>query len=297
MLDQLRQIAIFAKTVEHGSFRAAAQALKLSPSVVSHHVAQLEERLATPLLYRSTRRLSLTSDGELLLASARDMIAAAETGLRAVGDRAGEPSGALRVTAPAVLAQSSFIDRIAAFAITYPNVQLELDFSDLQRDVITEGIDVAIRMGWLRDSALMARKLGEIERKVVAAPPYIARHAPPKTPADLDDWSWIEFAQVSLNAAFQQPGQAPVRVRPKSHIKVNEANALCRLACAGAGVAILPDFLARDALSNGTLQHVLPEWSVDHVGVFAVWPPNVPTGGLTTRFVSFISAQPSSNAA
>jgi len=290
MLDQLRQIAIFAKTVEYGSFRSAAKALNLSPSVVSHHVALLEERLGTALLYRSTRRLSLTSDGEVLLVSAREMIEAAELGLRTVGDKAGEPSGVLRVTAPAVLAQSEVVDRIAAFATTFPLVQLELDFTDLQRNVVTDGIDVAIRMGWLRDSALMARKLGEIERKVVAAQRYVARHQQPAKPADLEGWNWIEFSQVPLKFEFRGRGHRAVQVRPKSNIQVNDANALCRLACAGAGVAILPDFLVQRALSEGTIHHVLPDWRVDSVGVFAVWPPNAPKGGLTARFVEFVGS-------
>ncbi|MEL6361240.1 MAG: LysR family transcriptional regulator [Pseudomonadota bacterium] len=290
MLDQLRQIAIFAKTVEYGSFRSAAKALNLSPSVVSHHVAQLEERLGTALLYRSTRRLSLTSDGEALLVSAREMIEAAELGLRTVGDKAGEPSGVLRVTTPAVLAQSEVVDRIAEFANAFPLVQLELDFTDLQRNVITDGIDVAIRMGWLRDSALMARKFDTIERKVVAAQRYVARHQPPARPADLEGWNWIEFSQVSLKVEFRRRGYRAAQVRPKSNVQVNDANALCRLACAGAGVAILPDFLVQRALNEGTLQHVLPEWRVDAVGVFAVWPPNAPKGGLTARFVEFIGS-------
>ncbi|WP_274594863.1 LysR family transcriptional regulator [Parasedimentitalea marina] len=154
MLDQLRQIAIFAKTVDHGSFRAAAKALRLSPSVVSHHITQLEAQLGVALLYRSTRKLSLTRDGERLIGAARKMIDAAETGLHAVSDLAPQPSGELRVTAPAVLAQSTIVRRIAKFSIAYPGVRLALDFSDLRREVIGEGIDVALRMGSSRIAPL-----------------------------------------------------------------------------------------------------------------------------------------------
>ena len=117
MLDQLRQIAIFAKTVDHGSFRGAARSLRLSPSVVSHHVTQLEKRLGTPLLYRSTRKLSVTPDGERLLSAAQDMIEAAETGLQDVSNQSHQPSGVLRVTVPAVLTQSRLTNQMAAFAI------------------------------------------------------------------------------------------------------------------------------------------------------------------------------------
>ncbi|MEM9140585.1 MAG: LysR family transcriptional regulator, partial [Pseudomonadota bacterium] len=152
MLDQLRQIAIFAKTVDHGSFRAAARALDISPSVVSHHVTQLEERLGTALLYRSTRKLSVTEDGKRLLSNAHVMIDAAEAGLTAIADRGRALSGVLHVTVPAVLARSALVDRIAGFSRDHPNVHLMLDFSDARREVIGGGIDVAIRMGWLSDS-------------------------------------------------------------------------------------------------------------------------------------------------
>ena len=193
MLDHLRQIAIFAKTVDHGSFRAAARALGLSPSVVSHHVAQLEERLGTALLYRSTRKLSVTEDGRRLLDAAHKMINAAEAGLQAVAGRGRQLSGVLNVTAPAVLAQSALVDRIALFLTMHPNVRLELDFSDTRREVIGAGIDVAIRMGWLRDSALKSRKLYDVRRRLVASTDYLTERTVPRSPNDLQEWGWLDL--------------------------------------------------------------------------------------------------------
>ena len=177
MLDQLRQIAIFAKTVDHGSFRAAARSLRLSPSVLSHHVTQLEQSLGTALIYRSTRKLSLTPDGERLLTAARAMLDAAEAGLQEVSNQRQQPSGMLRVTVPAVLAQSELVDRMANFATGYPNVRLSLDFSDVRRELIGDGFDVAIRMGWLEDSSLKARKLFDVDRRLVAAMCYLETRA------------------------------------------------------------------------------------------------------------------------
>lgn len=290
MLDQLRQIAIFAKTVDHGSFRAAARALDISPSVVSHHISQLEERLGAALLYRSTRKLTVTEDGKRLLAEAHVMISAAEAGLNAVGGRGGALSGVLNVTVPAVLAQSAFIDRIAAFASAHPNVDLSLDFSDLRRDVIGGGVDVAIRMGWLQDSALKARKLGDVSRLLVAATSYVDAQATPKAPEDLNKWRWLEFTPVRRKPEYLKAGDKSVQVRGASNISVNDAHAMHRLSRAGAGLAILPKFLVAEDLATNVLTHILPDWSAKPVGVFAVWPPNAPKAGLTARFVEAVSA-------
>ncbi len=215
MLDQLRQIAIFAKTVDHGSFRAAARTLRLSPSVVSHHVTQLEQQLGTALIYRTTRKLSLTPDGERLLVSARAMIDAAETGLQMISDQTREPSGVLRVTAPAVMAQSKLVDQLADFAIAFPKVELSLDFSDVRRELIGDGFDVAIRMGWLKDSSLMARKLFDVQRRLIASPAYLETRAAPERPQDLSDWDWLELAPVWLmKPEFRKAGKRAVVSRP-----------------------------------------------------------------------------------
>ena len=289
MLDQLRQIAIFAKTVDHGSFRAAARALRLSPSVVSHHVTQLEQRLGTALIYRSTRQLSLTPDGERLLAAAHTMIDAAETGLQAVADQTRQPSGVLRVTVPAVLAQSELVDQFAGFAIANPHVQLSLDFSDVRRELIGDGFDVAIRMGRLKDSSLMARKLFDVRRRLVAARTYLETRPDPASPADLSDWDWLELAPVWLmKPEFRKTDQRAVVSRPASRISVNDAYALFRLARSGAGLAIVPEFLAEPDVSAGTLRYVLPDWTVNPVAVFAVWPSNAPKEGLVKHFIEFL---------
>lgn len=291
MLDQLRQIAIFAKTVDHGSFRAAARALEISPSVVSHHIAQLEQALGTALLYRSTRKISLTSDGERLLAEARIMINAAEAGLQAVADHTDQPSGVLNVTAPAVLAHSQFVDQIAAFAATYPRIRLDLDFSDLRRELIANGIDVAIRMGRLRDSALLARKLYDVDRRLVASRSYMENRPRPTSPGDMATWDWLELTPAPRKPEFRKAGEQKQRIEPEVRINVNDAHALYRLVRAGAGLAILPEFLVNADLSTGAMVHVLPDWTVEPVGVYAVWPPNAPRDGLTARFVECLSSR------
>ena len=163
-------MVVFAKTVETGSFRGAARALGLSPSVVSHHVAQLEAGLDVALLYRSTRRLTLTEPGRKFFAAAREMVAAAERGLELVAVNSENPSGHLSVAVPAALLSETLFDDLAGFAAAFPQVALTMHFSDTQVDLIREGIDVAIRAGTLKDSALKSKKLFEFPRQLVASP-------------------------------------------------------------------------------------------------------------------------------
>ena len=290
MLDELRQIAIFAKTVDHGSFRAAAKALSLSPSVVSHHVGQLEKRLDTALLYRSTRKLSLTPEGERLLTAAHAMIEAAESGLQDIVSHAEQPSGTLRITAPAALAQSEVSNQCAEFSLTYPQVQLLIDFSDTRQDLIADGYDVAIRIGDMKDSSLMARKLFDMHRRLVAAPGYLKkRRSRPISPKDLDGWDWLVLSPVwRQKLAFYKAGKEELIPQQEHRISANNVHALCQLARAGAGLAIIPEFTAEKEIAAGTLQYVLPEWSVAPMGVFAVWPSNAPKHGLVKHFINFL---------
>ena len=288
MIDHLRQIAVFAKTVETGSFRAAAEALRLSPSVVSHHISQLEAQLGVALLYRSTRRLSLTRDGERLFQSAQTMMAAAEDGIDAVSAQSRDPVGTLRITAPAVLATSFLIDDIAAFSAAFPKIGLALDFTDVRRDLISEGIDVSIRMGWLKDSSLKATKLHAVERKLVAATTYVKSKPAPRGPADLASWDWLHLSPVPLGLTLRDDDGRATTVKFKPRVSADDALALYRLARAGLGLAYVPEFLVEDDVADGTVQVVLPRWSLEPVGVYAVWPPNAPRGSLTARFVDFL---------
>lgn len=293
MLDELRQIAIFAKTVDHGSFRAAARALNLSPSVVSHHVGQLEQRLNTALLYRSTRKLALTPEGERLLVAAHDMINAAEAGLQDIVNYTGQPSGMLRFTAPAFLTQSSLTNQIAKFSIAYPEVEVAINFSDTRKNLIADGFDIAIRAGEMEDSALIAKKLFSLERKLVAAPDYLnAQAIKPTAPGDLNELDWLLLDPVKRQKlVFHKAGKEILIAQPDSRIVVNDAYALSQLAQAGAGLAVVPEFVAAPLVSSGSLLYVLPDWTLKSIDVFAVWPSNAPKYGLVKHFINFIADQ------
>ena len=291
MLDELRPMAVFAKTVEAGSFRAAAAALRLSPSVVSHHIAQLEGRLGVALLYRSTRRLSLTREGERLFQAARAMIAAAESGIDSLAHQAGQPTGELRVVAPSVLVGATLVDDLAAFAGHFPKIRLSLMFSDRRHDLFDGGVDVAIRMGLLKNSSLKARKLFEVRRVLVAAASYVAKMPRPRKPADLAKWDWLKLNPVHTSAILKKKSGAPVEVVFTPRLTVDDGLALYRLSKAGLGLAMVPEFMATDDLAKGSVEVVLPDWALDAVSVYAVWPPNAPRESLTARFIGFLESR------
>ena len=191
MIDDLRALAIFAKVAEAGSFSAAGRALRLSTSVVSHHVKALEERQGVTLLYRSTRSLSLTADGKQLLEAAQRMVAAAQDGFSRIADVSSQPAGSLRISAPTFLLDTSPQSIIWDFAKSYPNVAMTLVSSDENVNLIADGFDVAIRMGTLADSNLKTRKIGQFQRLLVAAPSYLETCRTITTPADLQNCEFI----------------------------------------------------------------------------------------------------------
>ena len=288
MIDHLRALAIFAKVAESGSFRGAARTLGLSPSVVSQQVSALEARLGVALIYRSTRKLSLTPDGESLLTSAQAMTEAAEAGLSQFSGKSAEPVGVLRLAVPAILVSGPFVETLGAFAQAHPGIALRISFSDMRRDIIGEGFDLALRVGWLSDSALKASKIGETARCLVASPDYIARHKTPRRPADLDDWQFIRFEPLPDAFALRHPKRGTASVSGRAQISVDSSEAMHRFALAGAGVAALLRFTAQESLETGRLVELLPSWRLASAGIFAVSPSNAPRNGVASRLVAYL---------
>ncbi|WP_136439235.1 LysR family transcriptional regulator [Pacificoceanicola onchidii] len=293
MIDRLRQLAIFARTIDHGSFRGAARDLALSPSVVSHHVSQLEEQLGVPLIYRSTRKLSLTPEGERLLAATHKMLAAVEGELADLSAEAKEPSGTLRITLPAVLSQSVLMARIAAFSARYPRIALTLDVSDVRRELIADRFDLAIRLGAGARTSATSRRLFDLRRVLVAPRALVDARGPVSHPAQLQDWPWytLEAVHARTERFTDASGQtATVRLEPIA--QTNDVSALYSLSKAGAALAMVPDFLAQDDIAAGRMVHVLPDWSLPAIEAFAVWPANAPKHGIVHLALDALSDRP-----
>lgn len=289
MIDKLRGMALFAAVVEQGTFRGAARHLKLAPSRMSQAVSDLERELGVTLLYRSTRQLSLTHEGRLLYDSVRRMLEAAETGLDAINPMAAEPSGALRVTVPAFVAQTDLMDALAGFARAHPKVRLDLHFSDRQQDLIRDGYDVAIRAGWLEDNELRTRKIGNAERMLVASPGYVASKPEPAQAADLEHWDWIRFVVRPDFVELTSPEGLVVPIRGQSHLSVDTADSLYEFAVRGLGLTVIPESFARRGIERGELVQVLPGWTLRALGLHALWPDQSRRENLTLTFIRFLA--------
>lgn len=288
MIDELRSMAIFATVVEAGSFSAAGRRLRLGTSVISYHVSELEKRLGVTLLYRSTRALSTTYEGERLLYATQAMLAAAADGLDIIANLSAEPSGAINVTAPAFLINSPYEEAIWAFAQRYPNVSITLRSSDKVVDIIGEGWDLAIRIGRLKDSALKATKLGNFERRLVASPDYLACVDAIKAPKNLQNCEFVSIEMVPDTEIMSRNDEVVTVPYDRTRIIVDSVRAARSAVLAGLGLQSLPLSEIAEDLQQGRLVHVLPDWELEKLGVFAVWPEVGPRSALTRKLLEHI---------
>ncbi|MEO0484897.1 MAG: LysR family transcriptional regulator [Pseudomonadota bacterium] len=291
MIDHLKQMAIFARVVDEGSFRAAARDIGLSPSRVSETVSDLEDYLGTTLLHRTTRKIALTNEGRILHARITEMMRSAEAGLNELNGLTQEPVGALRIAMPAFLAVGPLTTAIAAFAKTYPSVAFSVSYTDNRVDLIDEGFDMSIRAGWLEDSSMMSRKFAEGQRILVAGAEYAGARSTPKRPADLEDWDWLRYKNRPDTTHFTDSDGRSESVTGSSQIEVDSIDALYHLATENVGATVLPSFLATRGEAAGKLVRLLPDWTLEPIGIYAVWPDKSRRESLTLLFVRFLADQ------
>ena len=271
-MDSLNGFVVFVQVAETRSFVAAGRLLGVSASAVGKSVARLEEKLGVRLFHRSTRNITLTAEGTLFLERCRRILAeieAAEQDLQANGT----PRGRLRVSLP--LVSTLVLPVLSEFMHAYPEIELDLDFTDQIVNVIEEGFDAVVRTGEPNDSRLTARRLGTFSSLLVASPDYLARHGTPQVPTDLLRHRCLHYrfphsGKLEPWALRLAPGEPQLQL-PTAMICNNIETRVC-FALQGLGIAYLPDFSIRNLLAEGRLQPIL----VDHVertGVFHVlWP-------------------------
>lgn len=289
MIDHLRHMAVFARVVDEGSFRGAARSIGVAPSRVSQTVSDLEAYLGVTLLHRTTRKIALTSEGRIFYARVVDMVRSAETGLNELNALSLEPAGALRISVPAFMSSSGISTAIAAFIRQHPHVALTVAYTDYPMGLLEDGFDVNVRAGWLEDSAMMSRKLGDMERVLVAGTDYAASRPSPNHPEELEDWDWIRFQQRSDATEFTSPAGKVVKVVGRSQLQVDSADALYHFARLNVGATILPSHLAQRGEASGDLVRLLPDWGLRPLGVFALWPDKSRRENLTLLFVRFMA--------
>ncbi len=272
-MDQLKRMAIFAEVVAAGSLTAAARQLGMTPSAVSQHLRQLEQALGLALLHRSTRRLTLTEAGERYHAGCAAMVAAARSAEQALARLRDEPEGELRLVAPAGF--GSVLATALAPLRGYPRLTLRLLLDDALIDLIGERVDIALRIGVLADSSLVARKLGSMARQLCASPAYLAEHGWPAQPSDLLQHDWLGSKPANAGAdmlELQGPAGERETLRLEGRVQASQVTALHALCVAGWGVSLGVSDDDQKALADGRLLPVLPGWHLADLPVYAVTP-------------------------
>jgi DNA-binding transcriptional LysR family regulator len=275
-LPDFEGLAIFAKVIELRSFVAAAE-LKLSKATVSKAVSRIEARLGARLINRTSRRLALTDAGRQLAARAAHILAEGEAAEDAALALATLPRGQVRLAAPMSFGVLHVAPLLPEFLAAYPDVSIDLHLSDAMIDLVGEGFDAAVRIAALPDSSLVARRLCDMQRYLVASPAYVRTHGRPKHPLHLADHRCIGYSHGATIEPwrFTKDGRSAT-VRPSGQLRANNGDAMMPALIAGTGVGILPEFIVRDALAAGRLERLLPDWSLPSGSVYWVTPPGGP---------------------
>jgi DNA-binding transcriptional LysR family regulator len=272
-MDSLGSLNAFVQAAEMRNFTAAGQKLGVSSSAISKAVARLEERLGVRLFHRSTRTVTLTPEGALFLERCRRIFCEVEAAELELSQTREAPRGRLRVSLP--LVGMLMMPTLAAFMRAWPEIELDLDFTDRLVDVIEEGFDAVVRTGEVSDSRLMTRALGTFRYRLVGSPSYFAEHGKPRTQADLSAHRGLRHLYPSTGKIEDWPlqgkGGSTVADIPTAAV-ASAIEPLIYLAEQGLGIACLPDFAISDQLAAGTLASVL-DGTVKHTGTFRIlWP-------------------------
>ncbi|MGJ8560015.1 MAG: LysR family transcriptional regulator [Litorimonas sp.] len=273
-MDRFAEAEIFVHTVEAGTITAAAKALSLDKSVVSRRIKALEQRLGATLLNRSTRTLSLTDAGRSYYQRAQGL-------LRSWREMEDEASGAecalagpIRIAAPLSFGLSQLGPALIDFQKDHPDIQLDVDFSDRKIDLIAEGFDMAVRIGRLDDSAMIARKLGDVRMVCAASADWLAKNGPIETMDDLRDAPELRYGlRPGKGWAYQGSAGERGTLQLDPRMRASNGDFLRDAAIAGLGIVIEPDFILCEAVRAGQLVPVLPDYVFDAPSVYAVWPP------------------------
>ena len=265
---------LFVRVAELGSFAAVAQQMGVARSVVTRQVAGLEAHLGVKLMARSTRRLSLTSAGTAYLEKCRVILNLVETAETDVAEERVSPRGNIRIALPLSFGLKRVAPLLLDFAARYPEVSLDMDYSDRRMNLIEEGIDLSIRITRQLAAGDVARKIGVSQMKVVAAPAYLARHGRPQKPGELTHHEYLGYTLAGSGApSFLVDGQ-PLAVPVRSRISASNGEVLIEAAVRGMGITCHPDFIVDDYIASGQVEQILNDYPMQELGIYALLPSN-----------------------
>jgi DNA-binding transcriptional LysR family regulator len=288
----LVDVLAFVRVVETGAFARAAERMDLSKSILSRRVARLEEQLGAKLLTRTAQGAQPTDIGQAYFARASNILAELEAAQEIVADAVTQIAGTIRITAPLSFGTQHLAPALADFARMHPKVDLDVSLNDRTVDLLAGGYDMAVRIGNLQDSALVARKIAPVRAVVVASPKYLDERGRPEHPRDLAEHDLLFYANIPTYEQWR------FRVRDRwEHVKgharfrADNGEMLREAACAGLGIVILPSFIASHAIQSGGLEVLLRDFPLEEVGLHLVMPPGRASTARIRALIDFIAAR------
>jgi len=274
-MGRFADIEALTAVVEAGSFSAAGERLGIAKSVVSRRISQLERRLGCRLLHRTTRRLSLTDTGKNYYQRAVQILADLDDAELSVTEETTELRGSIKLAAPQSFGLMHLSDAITGFLREHPAIELNLDLNDRRINLVEEGFDMAVRIGELQDSTLVARRLGTVRDITCASRAYLERYGEPLNPDELHQHTGLQYSNISYRQQwhYQAPEGKTIHAQPQIRIRANNGEALAAAASAGLGITRGPTFILGRYLKEGSLVAILNEYQRAAVGIYAVYPP------------------------
>ncbi|MFJ5296012.1 LysR family transcriptional regulator [Pseudomonas sp. NPDC088368] len=287
-MDTLEAMSVFVRVVERGSFSAVARELGTTQPTVSKQISALEQHLGGRLIARSTRQLSLTDEGQRYYRQCRDILAAVDNAEHSFQTGREAVAGPLRIASSVSFGRLQIAPRLHGFLQRHPDVTIDLLLNDQNVDLVSEGVDVAIRIGDLQDSSLLARQIGLTRRLIVAAPAYLYAHPAPRTPADLAQHNCILFNLLARFDTWRFDDGAH-EVQVKGNVRSNNSEAIRQVVLSGLGISLSPSWLYREDMAAGRVQQLLPTHTPTALPIHAVYPVNRRESARVRAFVDFLA--------
>ncbi|PSW06764.1 LysR family transcriptional regulator [Photobacterium lipolyticum] len=288
-MDKIDAMQAFAAVVQEGSFSKAAERLKLSPQLVSKYVSQLESHLQTRLLNRTTRRVSTTEAGLAYFERCQQVLIDIEEMENSLGALHQQASGTLRISAPMSFGMHHLSKALVDFQKQCPLVEVDLQLTDRKVDIVEDGIDIALRIGELKSSSLIAKKIAPIRLVICASPDYLKSNGTPNNPRDLTDHCFLRYSYTDSSTSFSQFNLKASEIKFKSHFVANNGDVLVNAAVQGGGITIQPTFITGKPISKGKLTTILEEYEPAPLGLYVVYAHRHHLASKVRCFIDFIS--------